>query len=348
MTEDPSSSRPGGTATRQAEAENIRQILRQGSTGKFTENDMLKRKPIDISIVRHLYPFKSHYIDLNGLKYHYVDEGRGEPVVMVHGNPTWSFYFRDLIKALDGKYRVIAPDHIGCGLSDKPDSQTYGYRLKNRVDDLDVFLESLKLKEEITLILHDWGGFIGMAYALRYPQRIGRIILMNTAAFLPPAGKPIPIILKLIRSVKPLATLAVQGFNLFALGAVHKNSYPGLARDVKAGLIAPYNCWQNRIATLKFVQDIHLVENNPSYGLVKKVDNRLKLFSNLPILICWGEHDFVFDLDYLSEWQRRFPDAEVHRFPDAGHYVLEDASEKIIPLVQQFLIQHRLEANAPS
>jgi len=276
-------------------------------------------------------------MDLDGLKYHYVDEGSGQPVVMVHGNPTWSFYFRDLIKALSGQYRVIAPDHIGCGLSDKPDSKTYDYRLKNRVDDLEGLLENLKIKEKITLILHDWGGFIGLAYALRHPERIGRFVLLNTAAFLPPPGKPIPIILKLIRSLRPLAMLAVQGCNLFALGALYKNSHKGLSKDVKAGLIAPYNCWQNRIATLKFVQDIHLTENNPSYAVVKQVDKNLKLFLNFPILICWGKHDFVFDLDYLDEWQRRFPDAEVHRFSDAGHYVLEDASEKIIPVIQQFL-----------
>jgi len=301
---------------------------------------MPKRKPIDISGFRHLYPFKSHFMDLNGFKCHYVDEGSGEPVVMVHGNPTWSFYFRNLIKALSGRYRVIAPDHIGCGLSDKPDSKTYDYRLKNRVDDLEVLIDNLKIKEKITLVLHDWGGFIGMAYALRHPDRIGRFVLLNTAAFLPPPGKPIPIILTLIRSLKPFAMLAVQGFNLFALGALFKNSYKGLSKDVKAGLIAPYNCWKNRIATLKFVQDIHLTENNPSYGLVKQVDKNLKLFLNFPILICWGEHDFVFDSDYLNEWQRRFPVAEVHRFPDAGHYVLEDVPEKIVPLIDRFLGRH--------
>jgi len=276
-------------------------------------------------------------MDLNGLKYHYVDEGSGEPVVMVHGNPTWSFYFRELIKALSGQYRVIAPDHIGCGLSDKPDSKTYEYKLKNRVDDLEVLIENLKINEKITLVLHDWGGFIGMAYALRHPERICRFILMNTAAFLPPPGKPIPIILKLIRSLKSFGMLAVQGFSLFALGALFKNSHKGLSKDVKAGLIAPYNCWKNRIATFKFVQDIHLTENNPSYKIVKQVDNNLKLFLNIPILICWGEHDFVFDSDYLNEWQRRFPAAEVHCFSEAGHYVLEDVSEKIIPLTRDFL-----------
>ena len=303
---------------------------------------MLKAKPIDIAGLRHLYPFQSHFMAIGGFNYHYIDEGRGEPVVMVHGNPTWSFYYRELIKTLSGRYHTIAPDHIGCGLSDKPDGKTYDYKFKTRVDDLEVLMENLKVREKITLVLHDWGGFIGMAYALRHPERICRIVLMNTAAFLPPAGKPIPVTLKLIRSLKPLAALAVQGFNLFALGALFKNSYKGLSRDVKAGLIAPYNCWPNRIATLKFVQDIHLSEDNTSYRLVKNLDQNLELFLKVPMLICWGTHDFVFDDDYLAEWVRRFPGAEVHRFPDAGHYVLEDVPEQIIPLIDDFLDRHKL------
>ena len=301
---------------------------------------MLKRKPIDIESFRHLYPFESHYMDVNGFKYHYVDEGSGEPVVMVHGNPTWSFYYRALIQSLSDRCRTIVPDHIGCGLSDKPDGKTYDYKFKTRVDDLEALIENLEIKEKITLILHDWGGFIGMAYALRHPERIGRFVLMNTAAFLPPADKPIPMTLELIRSLKPLATLAVQGFNLFAVGALYKNSFKGLPKDVRAGLVAPYNSWQNRIATLKFVQDIHLTEKNPSYGVVKQVDNGLNIFVNIPILICWGAHDFIFDHDYLAEWQRRFPEAEVHHFPDAGHYILEDVPDKVIPLVKDFLRRH--------
>jgi len=302
----------------------------------------VRRKPIDISSIRHLYPFTSHYLDLNGLQYHYIDEGEGEPIVMVHGNPTWSFYFRELIKALSPQYRTIVPDHIGCGLSDKPDSKSYDYRLKNRVDDLEVLIQNLVVKEKITLVLHDWGGFIGMGYALRHPERIDRFILMNTAAFLPPRGKSIPMILSLIRILRPFATLAVLGLNLFAYGALFKNSYKGLSDDVKSGLIAPYNCWKNRIATLKFVLDIHMAEKNPSYRIVKQIDDGLESFTNFPMLICWGKHDFVFDQDYLAEWQRRFPQAEVHRFPDAGHYVLEDVPEKIIPLTQNFLKQHPL------
>ncbi len=302
----------------------------------------MKRKPIDISDLRHLYPFTSHYLNLNGLQYHYIDEGQGDPVVMVHGNPTWSFYFRELIKGLRDGYRCIVPDHIGCGLSDKPGSARYAYRLQDRVDDLQNLLDNLKIDKRITLVLHDWGGMIGMAYAVRHPERISRLVVMNTAAFLPPPTKRIPWRLSLIRSSGPLATLAVLGFNLFAVGALYMASDKGLSAEVKKGLTAPYNCWQHRIATLKFVQDIPLAETDPSYRLVRQIDEQLQTLSKLPMLICWGEHDFVFDNDYLSEWQRRFPDAEVHRFPDAGHYVFEDVPEKIISLAQTFLKQNPL------
>ena len=302
----------------------------------------LKRKPVDISSFQHLYPFTSHYADLSGLKYHYIDEGQGEPIVMVHGNPTWSFYYRKLIKTLSKRYRSIAPDHIGCGLSDKPAVTEYDYRLRSRIDDLDNLLGTLTTDEKITLILHDWGGMIGMAYALRHPEKICRLVVMNTAAFLPPPAKRIPLRLSIIRRSGPLAALAVLGFNIFAKSALSMASKKGLSAEVKRGLTAPYNCWNNRMATLKFVEDIPLKEKDPSYRLAKQVDDQLQTLSHLPMLICWGKHDFVFDQDYLSEWQRRFPAAEVHCFPDAGHYVLEDVPDKIIPLAQDFLKKHPL------
>jgi len=217
-------------------------------------------KKINISAFRHLYPFESHYINLKGLKYHFVDEGTGNPVVMIHGNPTWSFYYRELIKALSGNYRTIAVDHMGCGLSDKPDKNQYDYRLKSRVDDIEALIDSLELSEKITLVLHDWGGMIGMAFALRHPERIGRIVIMNTAAFLPPDGKKFPLRLRLIRDIRLFATPAVLGFNLFACSALFMASHKGLSKDVKSGLTAPYNCWKNRRATLYFVQDILLAK----------------------------------------------------------------------------------------
>ncbi len=303
---------------------------------------MMKRKPINISKFQHLYPFSSHYIDSNGLKYHYLDEGSGDPIVMIHGNPTWSFYYRELIKALSSKYRTIVPDHIGCGLSDKPDPQNYDYRLKNRIDDLERLLDKLNITRKITLILHDWGGMIGMAYAIRHFKSIRRLVVMNTFAFLPPVQKPIPKAAYFIRNFGPLAALAVLGLNLFAIAALHKASFNGLAPEVKTGLIAPYNCWKNRIALLKFVRDIPLSRKDSSYDLVKQVDEKLQRFINVPMLICWGEHDFVFDRHFLREWQRRFPKAEVRTFAEAGHYILEDVPDKIIELVTNFLVNNPL------
>ena len=298
---------------------------------------MKTNRPINISPFRHLYPYPSNYIDVNGLKYHYLDQGKGDPVVMVHGNPTWSFYFRNLVNELSTQFRTIVPDHIGCGLSDKPDINQYDYRLKSRIDDLESLLDHLDLKENISLILHDWGGMIGMAYALRHPKRMGRLIIMNTAAFLPPKGKPLPMRLRLVRNVKPLAIVALQGFNLFALSALYLASHKGLDKDVKSGLIAPYNSWKNRIATLKFVQDIPVGRNDPSYDLVKHADENLHQLSHIPMLICWGKRDVVFDTDYLAEWRRRFPGARVHSFSNAGHYVLEDEPKEIAVLVNNFL-----------
>ena len=134
---------------------------------------------------RSLYPFESHELWLDSLRYHYLDEGSGEPLLMVHGNPTWSFYWRNLILALRDDYRTIAPDHIGCGLSDKPEN--YCYTLAQHIDNLVQLIRELDLTN-ITLLAHDWGGSIGLGAALELPERFSRIVLFNTAAFPPPSG----------------------------------------------------------------------------------------------------------------------------------------------------------------
>jgi haloalkane dehalogenase len=261
---------------------------------------------------------------------------------MLHGNPTWSFYFRELIQGLSGRYRAVAPDHIGCGLSDTPRPCAYAYRLKNRVDDLEALLAHLGLTRDITLVLHDWGGMIGAAYALRDVRRIARLIVLNTAAFLKPGGKPLPLALRLIRKMPLFAVPAVLGLNLFALGAARTASARGLSPVVRKGLLAPYNSWDNRRATLKFVQDIPLTPQDPSFAITRQVHDGLHRLADKPMLICWGEKDFVFDTDYLAEWRRRFPAAEVHRFPEAGHYVLEDVPEPVTAQVLDFLKRHPL------
>ena len=293
-----------------------------------------------VDAFRRLYPFQSHFLNLDGLRYHYLDEGQGEPIVMLHGNPTWSFYFRNMVRGLSSKYRCIVPDHMGCGLSDKPGTDQYGYRLQDRVADLEKLIRHLALGPKINLMVHDWGGMIGMVFALRRPERIHRLIITNTAGFFPPKQKGLPFRLWLIRHLRFLAVPAVLGLNLFARSALYMAPRKPLPYAVKTGLIAPYDSPRHRIATLKFVQDIPVAKQDSSFDLVKWVDDHLHRLSHLPILLLWGRHDFVFDTDYLAEWRRRFPEAESRLFSDGGHYLLEDQPDAVLAKVKDFLKKH--------
>ena len=293
-----------------------------------------------------LYPFAPHYLrvggrtgdtsEARGHRMHYVDEGQGAPVLMVHGNPSWSFYYRNLISQLKSSHRVIAPDHIGCGRSDKPNDDNYDYTLSARVEDLGTLVDSLDL-QDLTLVVHDWGGMIGMAWAAKHRDRIARLVVMNTAAFPFPAGKTFPRSLALART-PGIGAILVRGANAFSRGAVrYCVTRRPMPKAVAAGYLEPYDSWANRIAVHRFVQDIPLRENDSAYPIVKETGDALVHLVDKPMLICWGLKDLVFDQQFLDEWVRRFPGAELHRFEDCGHYVLEDAGEEIIPLIGQFI-----------
>ena len=296
---------------------------------------------------RHLYPFRSHYLNIGGFRYHYLDEGAGAPVVMLHGNPTWSFYYRHLVKTLAPSCRTIVPDHIGCGYSEKPSADRYPYRLARRVADLELLLDKLGIDRDVTLIVHDWGGMIGLVWALRHISRLKRLVITNTSGFLPPGGKALPRRLQLIRNLSLIGAPAVIYGNLFARAALCMAPRRRLARDVRRGLVAPYDSPANRIATLKFVQDIPLGPRDPSYALVASVDADLTRLASIPMLILWGLHDFVFDREYLAEWRLRFPRAEVHTFSTAGHYLLEDEPQAVGAIVRQFFRSHPVAADGP-
>lgn len=290
-----------------------------------------------------LYPFANNYLDLSGLRYHYLDEGHGEPLVMLHGNPTWSFYYRNLVLGLRDNYRAIVPDHIGCGFSDKPKDSRYEYSLRQRVADLEILLEHLQLRDNLTLVLHDWGGMIGMAFAHRHPGSIKRLVILNTAAFPIPQAKRLPWSIWWCR-MPLIGPLLVRGLNAFCRGAARYCVCKPLPAEARNGYLAPYDSWRNRIGVLRFVQDIPLSPEDRGFGLVNEVAEGLHRFASFPMLICWGERDFVFDRHFLEEWRSRFPHAEVHVFPDAGHYVLEDAGTEIVPLIRDFLRRHPLVA----
>lgn len=284
------------------------------------------------------YPFRSNLFDVGGVRMHYLDEGRedGPPVVMLHGNPTWSYYYRHLVAALGDRYRCIVPDHVGMGLSDKPDDDAYEYNLARRVTDIEALLEHLGVRSDAALVVHDWGGMIGMGVAVRQLRRFSRFVVLNTAAFRLPEGKPLPWQLTLCRR-KLLGPLLVRGLNLFARGTVRGCVAKPLRREIAQAYLSPYDSWTNRLAVLRFVQDIPLSPDHVSYGFLTHVEARLHELARTPMLIAWGMRDFVFDEAFLAEWQDRFPDAEVHRFDDAAHLVLEDARAEIVPLVREFL-----------
>ena len=288
-------------------------------------------------VVESLYPFTSRYYDRGGLKLHYVDEGAGDPVVCVHGNPSWSFYYRELIKELSGSHRVLAPDHIGCGLSDKPDDARYEYRLERRIDDMEAWLDALGIKKNITLVMHDWGGAIAMGYATRHPERVSRLVVMNTAAFPKPRAKALPWSLWLCRGTK-LGALFVRGLNVFVRGwLITGCKTRRLEASERAGYLAPYDSYENRIAVLRFVQDIPLDRDDPSFECLAGISDALSSLREKPMLILWGEKDFVFDDHVLSEWTGRFTAARVEVFPEAGHLILEDARAESLALILNFL-----------
>ncbi len=297
---------------------------------------VVQRAAASREIWRDEYPFESCLLEVSpGVRMHYVDEGAadGAPLVLLHGNPTWSFLYRHVIAQFRGQRRVIAPDHVGCGLSDCP--QDYSYRLDRHIANLEKLVDALGLRE-IDLGVHDWGGAIGFGLATRRPALIRRLVVFNTAAF---ASRRIPLSINVCR-IPGFGALAIRGFNGFLRGALMRCARKPLTAAARAGYLAPYPSWARRVAHLRFVQDIPMRPSHPSWPTLKQIEAGLPSLADKPMLICWGARDFCFNDSFLEGWKRRFPKAEVHRFADAGHFVLEDAREEICELMRK-----RLEAS---
>jgi len=282
--------------------------------------------------IRALYPFAPHWLETPAGKLHYVDEGprnADTAVICVHGNPTWSFMYREVVKNLSNKFRVIAPDHLGCGLSDKP--QKFSYQLADHVENLAKLVATLP-QSKLHFIVHDWGGAIGTAVAERFADRVGKLVVMNTAAF----SGPCPMRIRLCRA-PVLGPLLVRGLNGFAGPAACMAVAKPLPSDVRSGFLWPYRSWHDRIAVLRFVQDIPLEQAHPSAEVLQSITADLVKLRDKPMLLAWGMRDFCFTPHYLAEWRRRFPSAQVHEFPDAGHYLLEDAGPELVQEIGKFI-----------
>nr|WP_321397884.1 alpha/beta hydrolase [uncultured Desulfobacter sp.] len=178
---------------------------------------------------------------------------------------------------------------------------------------------------------------IGLAWALDNLDRVDKILITNTSGFFLPPSKQFPAALWAIKYLAPFAVPAVLGGNIFARGALYLGAENRLSNSVKKGLVAPYNSWANRIATLKFVQDIPITEKDRSYARVQKVDQGLSALDPKQLMFLWGTRDFVFDVHFLNEFRDRFPRARAHVFEDAGHYLFEDKPGPTLELIQHFL-----------
>ncbi|MEM9801557.1 MAG: alpha/beta fold hydrolase [Planctomycetota bacterium] len=274
-----------------------------------------------------LYPYEPHFLEVSGSALHYIDEGpRGNGAMLcVHGNPTWSFYWRAVARAFRSETRVVVPDHLGMGLSDRVGG---GVRLAEHVDALIALVESLDLRD-VTLVVHDWGGAIGFGAALALRDRITRFVVTNCAAF--PSG----MMPKRIAACRiPLfGRIAVQQGNAFARAATRMTTVRPLSGEVKRALLAPYASPRDREQVWRFVADIPMSDSHPSWKTLCGIADGLESLRGLPMELVWGMHDWCFRPEFLARWQQYFPDAGVRRLDDAGHYVCEDAPAALIDAI---------------
>ncbi|MBU6333755.1 MAG: alpha/beta fold hydrolase [Chloroflexi bacterium] len=281
---------------------------------------MTEAPQFDLTPIRALYPFTSRYARTRRGVMHYLDEGSGPgtPVLLLHGNPTWSFAYRDLIRALSGDRRVIAPDHLGLGLSARPG----GMRLADHIAALGELVRQLGL-DRVDLVVHDWGGAIGFGAAVRQHIRPRRIVVLNTAAFLSPRV-PRRIALCMPPVLGELGVIALNGFVRAGTVMTVTRALPPL---VRAGYQLPYRRRADRGGVLEFVRDIPRRPQHPTWPVVAAIDAGLPALAGVPLMLLWGGRDWCFDDHFLGEWRARFPAAPVTRIAEAGHYVFEDAAE---------------------
>ncbi|NBB72842.1 MAG: alpha/beta fold hydrolase [Bacteroidetes bacterium] len=276
-----------------------------------------------------LYPFAPHFCYTDAGRMHYVDEGDGPPVVLLHGNPTWSFLYRRLIRDLSPNYRCVAPDYIGFGRSAKPADATYAPSAQAaRVEAL---ITQLGL-QDITLIVHDWGGPIGLSYALRHPARVRRLVIANSWMWPLHDDAWVSLFSRLAGS--PLGRLLITRYNAFArvilpLAFADRSR---LSQRAFRHYLAPLATPSDRMGSWAFPRALR--SETTWLGSLWRRRAALKA---LPLLIVWGLRDPAFGMRHLQRWADAFPHARIHPLPDVGHYVPEEASATFARFVQIFL-----------
>ncbi|HRF77003.1 MAG TPA: alpha/beta fold hydrolase [Chitinophagales bacterium] len=275
------------------------------------------------------YPFKHHYFNVNDTTMHYVDEGEGEVILFVHGTPSWSFEFRNVIKFLSKKYRCIALDHIGFGLSEKP--AKYDYTVQNHTASLLKLITHLQLNQ-FTMLVHDFGGIIGLAAAEQIPEKIKRLIILNTwcrSIQDEPEYKKMKVILG-----SPLMPLLYRYLNFSAKyilpAAFGERSR--LTPEIHQHFLRPFSKASERNGTIAFAKS--LLRDQDYYASIGK---KLTILKDKPVLIIWGMKDEFITEKHLLWMQEQFPGSKVVRYDDAGHFVLEEKSVVAGPVIAEFM-----------
>ena len=316
---------------------------------------------------RSLYPYDSHYLALGSqqasggaqVRLHYIDEGpRGvspelashqpnsdrsdksgvqhhaSSILCVHGNPTWSFYYRSIVDRFSATNRVVAVDHIGCGMSDKPPQ--YAYTLQQHTDNLVALIDAIDM-QRIVMVVHDWGGAIGLGAALRRLDRMAGLVVLNTGAFPPPY---VPLRIAACR-LPWIGSFAMRHLNAFARAATVMaiDRLPRLETNVRDGLLAPYDTAAHRVGIDGFVKDIPMSKTHPTFATLKKLESDLPKLGRLPIRLVWGMKDWCFTPECLRRFKVAWPNASVRELRDVGHYVMEEAASEVCEELAGLVVQ---------
>jgi acyl-CoA synthetase (AMP-forming)/AMP-acid ligase II/pimeloyl-ACP methyl ester carboxylesterase len=275
-------------------------------------------------------PFQSRFVSVAGYRMHYIDEGSGPVVLLLHGNPTWSFLYRNVIRELRDSFRLIAPDFLGCGLSDR----TPGVRFKaiDRINQLEEFVTALGLTK-FSMVMHDWGGPLGTGFLLKRLDSIDRIIYLNTTLT---ETESLPPIIKLA-AFPVIGKALTRHTNTFVRLTTTMGAYKKLTPDVVEGYKAPYTTRQQRDAIWDFVDDIPFDASHPTYSQMVEIAAGLPKVAQKPVKIIWGLRDPCFHREMLSKVAAHFPQAEILEIGDASHLVLDDAPQVAIPAIKEFL-----------
>ena len=295
----------------------------------FLNSELIRNKPL---------PYQSHAIQVDDYFMHYLDEGPKDGsapvVIMLHGNPTWCFYYRNLLEKLKGHFRVIVPDYVGCGLSSNPiDKQL---RAADRVRHLQELTKKLGLSR-YSLVMHDWGGSLGTALALSNVEAIDRIVYLNTTLT---ETESLPKIIKMAANqyTGKFLTKYTKRFLKFTTewGVCKK-----LPKEVKRAYMYPYQTMARRTSIWDFVDDIPFDSDHPSYSLMLDLAQNLPRLSEIPVQIVWGLKDPCFHREMLNKVAQHFPQARILEIPQASHLVLEDAPELAQKTISEFLLEDR-------